>query len=63
MEKSKDISDIRENINKVDSDILKLLSERRKLSETVVNSKIESDQPIRDTERETELLSRIINTW
>jgi chorismate mutase/prephenate dehydratase len=62
MEKSKDISDIRENINKVDSDILKLLSERRKLSETVVNSKIESDQPIRDTERETELLSRIINT-
>ena len=62
MEKSKEISNIRENINKVDSDILKLLSERRKLSKAVVNSKIESDQPIRDTERETELLSRIINT-
>ncbi len=56
------LKDIRENINKVDSDILKLLSERRKLSDAVVNSKIDSDQPIRDTERETELLSRIINS-
>lgn len=60
MEKTKDLTSIRENINKVDADILKLLSERRKLSEAVVNSKIESDHPIRDTERETELLSKII---
>lgn len=61
MSKAKDIDSIRENINKVDSDILKLLSERRKLSENVINSKIESDQPIRDKQRETELLSRIIS--
>lgn len=61
MENSKNLDNIRENINKVDSEIVKLLSERRKLSEDIVNSKIESDQPIRDTQRETELLSRIIN--
>jgi len=61
MENSKNLDNIREHINKVDSEILKLLSERRKLSEDIVNSKIESDQPIRDTQRETELLSRIIN--
>jgi chorismate mutase / prephenate dehydratase len=60
MNESKNIDNIRENINNVDSEILKLLAERRKLSEDVVTSKVESDQPIRDTKRETELLSKII---
>lgn len=60
MDKSKNLNDIRQNINNVDSEILKLLSERRKLSEDVISSKVESDQPIRDKDRETELLSRII---
>ena len=60
MKKSPNLDDIRKNINSVDSEILRLLSQRRKLSEDVINSKIESDQPIRDTDRETELLSRII---
>ncbi len=41
---------------------LQLLSKRRKLSEEVITSKKESDKPIRDTDRETELLSRIINS-
>jgi chorismate mutase / prephenate dehydratase len=62
MNESKNIDNIRENINNVDSEILKLLAERRKLSEDVVTSKVESDQPIRDTKREAELLSKIIGT-
>jgi len=61
MDDPNNLNDIRNNINKVDSDILKLLSERRKLSENVISSKIKSDQPLRDTKRETELLSRIIS--
>ncbi|MCB0744876.1 MAG: chorismate mutase, partial [Ignavibacteriae bacterium] len=61
MSEIKNLDNIRENINSVDSELLKLLAKRRQLSKDVVNSKIASDQPIRDTDRETELLSRIIN--
>ena len=60
MSSNKNLTDLRDDINNVDSKILNLLSERRKLSEEIINTKIESDQPIRDTQRETELLSRII---
>ena len=62
MDKTKNLGDIRNNINQVDSEILQLLSKRRKLSEEVITSKKESDKPIRDTDRETELLSKIINS-
>ena len=62
MDKPNKLDGIRKNINQVDSDILELLSKRRKLSEEVITSKEESDKPIRDTDRETELLSRIINS-
>ena len=62
MDKPNNLDDIRNNINRVDSDILELLSKRRKLSEEVITSKKESDRPIRDTDRESELLSRIINS-
>ncbi|MCP5061483.1 MAG: 3-deoxy-7-phosphoheptulonate synthase [Ignavibacteriae bacterium] len=54
------IIDVRKDINKVDADILKLLAERRKLSHKVADSKEQSDKPIRDLERESELLSKII---
>ena len=60
MDKEKNLGDIRSNINNVDSEILQLLSKRRKLSEEVINSKMKTDKPIRDTDRETELLSEII---
>ncbi|MCB9209182.1 MAG: bifunctional 3-deoxy-7-phosphoheptulonate synthase/chorismate mutase [Ignavibacteriales bacterium] len=61
MEDNQNIDNIREKINNVDSEILKLLANRRKLSEDVINTKVESDKPIRDTDRETELLSSIIS--
>ncbi|MEE9432047.1 MAG: bifunctional 3-deoxy-7-phosphoheptulonate synthase/chorismate mutase [Melioribacteraceae bacterium] len=54
------ITEVRKDINKVDSDILRLLAERRKLSHKVADSKENSDKPIRDLERESELLSKII---
>ncbi len=57
----KKINKIRENINQVDAEIIKLLAERRKLSKKVVESKEENDQPIRDLNRETKLLSQIIS--
>lgn len=60
MDKEKNLGDIRNNINDVDSEILQLLSKRRKLSEEVINSKMKTDKPIRDTDRESELLSKII---
>ncbi len=62
MENKEGLKQIRDNINNVDSEILKLLAERRKLSEAVVSTKEKLDQPIRDPERETELLSRLINS-
>lgn len=55
-----DIKDLRDQINKVDEDIITLLAERRKLSKDVVKVKDVSDKPIRDHKRETELLQRII---
>ncbi|MBU1096196.1 MAG: 3-deoxy-D-arabinoheptulosonate-7-phosphate synthase [Ignavibacteriae bacterium HGW-Ignavibacteriae-2] len=55
-----DLSKLRNNINKVDEEIIKLLSERRKLSKEVIKAKDESDKPIRDQNRETELLKKII---
>ncbi len=60
MEKDNKLNEIRKNINNVDAEILRLLSERRKLSKDVINSKIDSNTPIRDTKRETELLSKMV---
>ncbi len=57
----KEIKDIRENINEVDANLVKLLAERRKLSKKVVETKEEDNKPIRDLERETKLLSKIIS--
>ncbi len=57
----KEIKTIREKINKVDAKLVELLAERRKLSKKVVETKEETDKPIRDLERESKLLSRIIS--
>ncbi|PID60205.1 MAG: 3-deoxy-D-arabinoheptulosonate-7-phosphate synthase [Ignavibacteriae bacterium] len=62
MKKNNTLGNLRSNINNVDSEILKLLSKRRKLSEEVIKNKIESNRSIRDKNRETELLSEIINS-
>lgn len=61
MAKNKRIENLRLEINNVDSEIIKLLSNRRKLSKEIVDSKVENNQQIRDVERESQLLARIVN--
>jgi len=55
-----DLDKLRELINNVDSKIIELLSERRKLSKEVIREKDDKNSPIRDQNREEELLKRII---
>ncbi|MBI9072027.1 MAG: bifunctional 3-deoxy-7-phosphoheptulonate synthase/chorismate mutase [Melioribacteraceae bacterium] len=55
-----DIKTLREKINQLDSDLVKLLSNRRELSKDVVRYKDHHDSEIRDEERERELLKRIV---
>ncbi|MCG2879232.1 chorismate mutase, partial [Obesumbacterium proteus] len=50
---------LREQISAVDSKLLALLSERRELAEAVARAKQRSHRPIRDKERERELLNSL----
>ncbi|MFH1195616.1 MAG: bifunctional 3-deoxy-7-phosphoheptulonate synthase/chorismate mutase [bacterium] len=52
----------RKKVNEIDGGIIKLLSERRQLSFKIVEAKNEIHIPIRDQEREAELLNRLIET-
>ncbi len=54
------LNEIRSGINKVDEEIINLLAERRQLSKAVIKEKDESESPIRDQQRELELLQRLI---
>ncbi len=55
----KDISQIREEINQVDSDILKAFEKRMALADEVAAYKIKNNMPVYDRRREREILSRI----
>lgn len=57
----KDLNQIRDSINEVDTELIKLLSKRRDLSKDVIRAKEISDQPIRDQKREQNLLNRLIS--
>ncbi len=50
----------RKKINKVDSEIIKLLAKRRELSREIIRLKNESQSSIRDKVREKELLTQLI---
>ena len=58
--KKENISNLREKINQLDSELIKLLADRRKLSKEVILAKETSQKPIRDQQRESELLNRLI---
>jgi len=58
--KIKQIEQLREEINKVDEEVIKLLSERRKISREVIQAKETSHSPIRDKKREADLLNRLM---
>ena len=50
----------RKKINKVDSEIIKLLAKRRELSRKIIRLKNENQSSIRDRAREKELLTQLI---
>ena len=58
--KKQDIALLRDKINQLDSGLIKLLAQRRKLSKEVIVVKENSNKPIRDQQREAELLNRLI---
>lgn len=60
--KKQDITLLRDKINRLDSGLIKLLAQRRKLSKEVIVVKETSHKPIRDQQRESELLNCLIKT-
>ncbi len=54
------LDEIRIRLNELDDNLLQLLSERRALSIEVAKSKIETSKPVRDAEREQQLLVKLI---
>lgn len=56
-----DLNDIRTRITTLDNNLLKLLSERRELAIEVAKSKQSTSKPVRDQDREQQLLVRLIN--
>ena len=54
------MKEIREKINSIDDQMLKLLAERRELSVEIIKLKNEDKSSIRDREREKKLLTRLI---
>ena len=55
----KDISQIREEINQVDKDILKAFEKRMALADEVADYKIKNNMPVYDRRREREILNRV----
>ncbi|MGI2109582.1 prephenate dehydratase [Shewanella frigidimarina] len=60
MQKPPELSQTREQITALDKSLLALLSQRRQLSLNVARSKEVDVRPIRDTQREKELLERLV---
>jgi chorismate mutase / prephenate dehydratase len=55
------LEQIRLRLNELDDQLLSLLSERRKLSIEVAKSKVETTKPVRDADREQQLLIKLLN--
>ncbi|MCT8870153.1 chorismate mutase [Shewanella xiamenensis] len=60
MQKPQPLNHTREQITQLDNELLSLLAERRRLSLEVARSKEVDVRPIRDTQREKELLARLV---
>ncbi|MCK6264889.1 prephenate dehydratase [Vibrio sp. ZSDE26] len=55
------LEEIRTRLNELDDQLLSLISERRKMSIEVAKSKVETSKPVRDADREQQLLVKLIN--
>jgi chorismate mutase / prephenate dehydratase len=58
--KNTDLPLLRNKINSIDSEIINLLANRRKLSKEVIIAKEQNHNPIRDQKREADLLDRVM---
>jgi chorismate mutase/prephenate dehydratase len=56
-----DLNEIRQQITRLDQDLLAMFAKRRALTLNVAKSKVQQIRPIRDQQREQELLIRLIN--
>lgn len=56
-----DLEQIRLGINSVDTQIIQLLAQRRELARQVAYYKLETGKPIKDVQREQQLITRLIN--
>lgn len=54
------LEEIRDRLNTIDNQLLKLFSERRQLSIEVAKSKVQTSKPVRDPVREQQLLVKLI---
>ena len=54
------MEEYRKKINKIDSELIKLLAKRRDLSREIIRLKNENKSSIRDKAREKELLTQLI---
>ncbi|WP_428771184.1 prephenate dehydratase [Vibrio sp.] len=59
-DKQYSLDEIRLRLNQLDDQLLSLLSERRKMSIEVAKSKVETSKPVRDADREQQLLVKLI---
>ncbi len=57
----KDISSLREKINEIDNEIVKLWKQRMEIALEIAEVKKEKNLPVLDAEREKELLDRVGN--
>ena len=60
MSTNEHLNKIRDGLDKVDAEIIRLLGERRRLSGDMIRSKDASKSPLRDQKREEEMLARRI---
>ncbi len=56
------LEEIRTRLNELDDQLLRLLSERRQMSLEVAKSKVQTAKPVRDAEREQQLLAKLITS-
>ncbi|MEE2022655.1 MULTISPECIES: chorismate mutase [Alkalimonas] len=57
-----ELTEVRQQIQQTDQELLQLLAKRRKLALAVAEAKISQNKPIRDQQREEELLLRLIES-
>ncbi len=53
------IEELRKEVNRIDGALITLLSERRKISLKIIKEKTKSNKPVREKEREAEIIERI----